>query len=686
MNVIIPCSQNEFINNATEINGYFQAKKSIAFVNNTKRLVALLELYFKTLLYYLQNSNQKYIVSIKPKSFVIKLNGRDENGNPKVLDLAEAGHALIKNVYSDLNLCIDQFYFEKLQEVIIAVLDTKSIPTAHKLLLLNQESETFGIVGDRIMHLISDDIARKSISKRIDFIYSFLKLPDNEVLIKDKDKLYEVYQHHLRNYLRNCIARNHFIDGLKFIYNEIERFDSIDPQVELDNNKLVFILLNTLCSYNNLYQIETKEKITEIIDDYKQFLDNEKSKFIQAGLNFNPNNFDITNLQIELVDSMFEGIELDTIATQIHFVIKAKTKKEHTNFELEGLNIQISELKNLFDDPIFSFLDSSNIQINGMPVSIFSDAIGNISESVLISFNLSSFFHPDFELVEGKVVYKDFVLENATHGGKYYPHKDYIVEKILLLSQIKDLPITLKKEEINSNFISNYFVSYYSHNKLLYHKVFTITNFNSYYLAKNRYFESFNNINFTNSNDIQEFIWNFEILNQKHFLDFSILLLEKTVKKSIELGGLYSLFWDDKVPKGEVDAQKLIYSIIRFIAEMKGVSISRETVSSNGSLDFFFQYTKENKSLRICVELKNAHHDKIENGIVSQLPEYIKDTGNNDGIYLVLWYKDKEFDKPTKYNTIPDLLNELRSSVPKNFRISPLIIDCSRFKTTPSKK
>ena len=119
---------------------------------------------------------------------------------------------------------------------------------------------------------------------------------------------------------------------------------------------------------------------------------------------------------------------------------------------------------------------------------------------------------------------------------------------------------------------------------------------------------------------------------------------------------------------------------------MKGVHISRETVSSNGSLDFYFQYTKNDKSLRVCVELKNAHNPKIEDVMIYQLPEYIKDTGNKDGIYLVLWYKDKQFDKPTKYNSISYLAGMLNSNIPKDYRISPLIIDCSRFKITPSKK
>lgn len=686
MRIIVPCLDKEFLNNANEINGYFQAKKKITVINNAPRIINLLNIYYKTLLYYFQNSKNKYEVKINNQLFQFKIFGTDEKGKEKEFDLAETASSLIKNIFFDLKNYIDISNFEKLQETIISILNTKQIPIEHKVLVLNHESESFVSGGDQLMYLISEEIARNAIFHKIEFVYNLIKKPDHQITIDNQDRIYEIYNNLLRSYLRNCVARNHFVDGLKFIYKEIERFDTIDPKIKVDDNKLVFILLNTLCSFNNLFQLEAKERIKETVDDFIHLLDKKNAEIIKENLNFNPHNFEIGSLQIGIADPSFKNIDLESIVTFIQFVIKVRPSKSYSSFAFDNVEIEILELSNLFDDPIYSFLDSSNMQLNGMPVSIFSDSLGDIAESALVRIKINDFFHPEFELVDGDIVPKNFDLENATHGGKYYPHKDFIIEKLFKLLNFENLSIELKKEDVNSNLISNYFVTYHTPVKLLHQQLYTITNFDSYFKTKTKYFEKLNSINFVDSNDVRDFIMNFDILNNKQFLEFSVLLLEKTIKKSIELGGLHSLLWNDSEPKKEVEAQKLIYNQIRFIAEMKGIQISRETVSANGSLDFFFQYTKDSNSLRVCVELKNAHHQNVDKGISTQLPEYIKDTGNRDGIYLVLWYKDKEFLKPNNYDSISDLIAVLDDNIPENYRIKPLIIDCSRFKITPSKK
>ncbi|MCZ4695190.1 hypothetical protein DWB61_10160 [Ancylomarina euxinus] len=109
------------------------------------------------------------------------------------------------------------------------------------------------------------------------------------------------------------------------------------------------------------------------------------------------------------------------------------------------------------------------------------------------------------------------------------------------------------------------------------------------------------------------------------------------------------------LPISEVSAQRIIDNLISPLAEMKGINISRERVSANGSLDFFFHYTKNGKSFKVCVELKNAHHAKVDQGNCKQLTEYIKDSGNKEGIYLELWYKGEDFPKPVKYASIDEL-------------------------------
>lgn len=67
------------------------------------------------------------------------------------------------------------------------------------------------------------------------------------------------------------------------------------------------------------------------------------------------------------------------------------------------------------------------------------------------------------------------------------------------------------------------------------------------------------------------------------------------------------------------------------------------------------------------------------------MPKYISDEGNRHGIFLVLWYKNENFDKPSKYNSIIELHDELKKSIPRKLKIEIEIIDCN-IKQSPSKK
>jgi hypothetical protein len=348
------------------------------------------------------------------------------------------------------------------------------------------------------------------------------------------------------------------------------------------------------------------------------------------------------------------------------------------------------KIHNLYEDPIYSFIDSSDLNINGMPLTFFSDSIGNIERSSTIHIILNDFYHPDFEIADNKVIPINFDREEAKRGGRYFPHKDLILEKLWALHGQNTFPFEIQLKDITSNLISNYLVSYFNKDHdLIHHKLFTITNFDSYFKSKNKFITNLNKLYFEeDTSDIRDFIFETQINNKKAFWDFCYRLIEITLKKSIELGGLYKAFWDEKnglnVPISEPMAQPIIYNHLRFIAEIKGIRMSRETVAADGSLDFHFSYNKNDVLMNVCVELKNAHHPNLKHGIGVQLPLYIKDIGNKEGIFLVLWYKSDEFDRPKKFNEIKDIEDFLLNNFPKKYRIKPLIIDCTK-KTSPSK-
>jgi len=433
--------------------------------------------------------------------------------------------------------------------------------------------------------------------------------------------------------------------------------------------------------------------IREIVEQYENYIQESNKQLIQDGLEFNPEDFEIGDMKLRLFEPDFKSYDVDNeIDTILHFVVPLRAKIDRQQLVLDdGTEFYFQTIDTLYQDPIFSFLDELDMNINGMQITFFSDSIGNLQTSTLITIKLPYFYHPHFELVDDKFVEKDFSLEAAKRGGKYYPHKDLIVEKLHDAYILPDFPLEIEQGKITSNFISNYMIAYFSKSgKNIHHEVFTITNIDSYFKAKNRYIEDLNKFYMEDELiDIRKFIEETRITNSRNFLDFCYKFLELTIKKAVEFGGLHSAFWKDssgvELPVREPKAQPIIFNIIKDLAEMKGIQISREVEAADGSLDFYFSYNTGTELMKVCVELKNAHHNALEHGIESQLPLYIKGVGKKEGIFLVLWYKNDIFDKPKKYDSVTELESFLLTQVPPKFKIIPLIIDCTK-KVSPSRK
>lgn len=87
--IIKPCNGSQFISNMQEISDYFTARKRLSLITNTKRLINIIKVYFETLIFYLENSPNKFHVKIKQKLYEAKINGHTETGQHVSLDLED---------------------------------------------------------------------------------------------------------------------------------------------------------------------------------------------------------------------------------------------------------------------------------------------------------------------------------------------------------------------------------------------------------------------------------------------------------------------------------------------------------------------------------------------------------------------------------------------------------------------
>ncbi len=176
-------------------------------------------------------------------------------------------------------------------------------------------------------------------------------------------------------------------------------------------------------------------------------------------------------------------------------------------------------------------------------------------------------------------------------------------------------------------------------------------------------------------------------------------VLEKVIKHNIEKRRWIAPFWnkykklkiDEKKieipssPKKETDIQPTIWVFLQELLLKKGITIIKESDEGIGSLDFRCVYNTPNgEILNVAIEFKIAHHKKLKDGILKQLPAYLESMRAKHGIFLVLWFRDakgKYFNEPKGYSFEEtkeyfDQLSEKVSSE-KDLKIDSIFIDAS---------
>jgi len=679
----------EFFENISEFRGYFVNKKRDVNLNPDK-LVNFLYIYFRSVLLYPSPDMREYIVT-GPDGKIYKLvfSGDDKKGEKRSGSLGGMSNTLLAEVSSNLLKSANISQIISLIELFTRAIATPNLDKRHKLNILNVENKVFNEIFSDAIRLMPENKAIEALDVRQKLVFSELK-ELKRAQVKSKYKNIESFNNIISKYIQYridvLIANNKFIDIFQFLYEEIEK---------KDDESIIATLLEYLVIYNNLFLLERKEDIRETVSEYRSLIGEEKYAILNEMLNFSPEkivlkNFSIMQIGLDSKNIKFENVDYQKVKTIISFVVPYKSSKAYTKYEfLDKYIVEFVKLKNLFDDPIFLFFNRFQQNINGMPTTIFSDAVGNVNHSTVVRITMNDFFHPDFDLVDDRVTFIDFEEKEAKLGRKYYPYKDKIIEILrdLNAKHSEQIPFILKTDEININLVSNHLVNYIDeNNSSIFHQCNTITNLDSYLKVKKRYLEKITELNLSDEFlNIRELLET-EIDTSRSLRIFISRALDLTVKKSIELRGIYKFMWKDdkqKKPLNEPDIQPIIKTHLQTILEAKGIQISRETIASNGSLDFLCSYTSNGSLFKVGIELKQAHGNLLS-GLTKQLPQYLKDEGTKHGIFLVLWFKNDGFRKPAKYKSIPDLIKHLDQNIPKKYKFTNMVIDCTK-QISPSK-
>ncbi|MCD6100034.1 MAG: hypothetical protein J7K33_05560 [Candidatus Marinimicrobia bacterium] len=163
----------------------------------------------------------------------------------------------------------------------------------------------------------------------------------------------------------------------------------------------------------------------------------------------------------------------------------------------------------------------------------------------------------------------------------------------------------------------------------------------------------------------------------------------QSIPDKIATVGMYNAFWDiayegsrivSRKPKREPDILPIVHSLLFDIATAKNFQVYPEHQIGRGLLDFLISgHLKTGEIANVCVEFKHAHSPDLEDGLIKQLPAYMRAKGCDFGLYCVMFFKGPYFTEPRKHDirNIDLFLSGLASSAGlSNIRI--LIFDLSR--------
>lgn len=176
------------------------------------------------------------------------------------------------------------------------------------------------------------------------------------------------------------------------------------------------------------------------------------------------------------------------------------------------------------------------------------------------------------------------------------------------------------------------------------------------------------------------------------------------IDQLIKHTGKANPFWDvsykgqkivGRQPKKETDCHAAIQLLLDKTALAKSLEIIPEFSTAGGQLDFLVLGRLESGQMaRICIEFKHAHSKDLQQGLLTQLPEYMSSQRSAHGLYGVLWFKGRDFGEPQLKVPIKsldekDLLRNGLSvsayrALPSN-KIEVVVLDVSR-RIPPSKK
>lgn len=621
-------------------------------------------------------------VETKDSGFNTTGNFRAENGKEENIDIIDRSDIFIQKLFNELKYCSSIFSTTHLVNIANSFLKLNGVSLFHKVHILDAENSLLKEHVENFLEMGSESHIKEFIELRSEIAFDAIYIFEENIkgdthFNQDINALYNILNLYLGYNINFHIYRNQIFQIYSLLRAEFNTNE--DERVKK-------IFLERLINLNSRFLIEPKAHILELFEDSGLF-EGEEFDFQKMLIESSPMNGNIYNFQYSQGSITEEIVKNNKIVTIIRFSIPFGVKDNKSGIiELnKEFKLEFKGINSKFSDPVYRMY--KDLSIGGMSWNFFSDTYNTEKEELCtMALIINDFYHPDFKFNEKGLVNIDFSEKKALTGREYFPHKELIIKSFLEHKDTVLDVLNIEMKDITIDLFSNYVVDYLNlnSNSIVSRKLYTITNPDSFTKASDKFIERLTELNLSDYfMPISELVNDTSIVSDRTLSLFMQKLIEIILKGNIELHSNYKYFWTKNkegknIPQREPDMQPLIASQLRTICDYMGIQLSREVESANGAIDFHCSYTYNGKLLKTCIELKNAHSPSYELGLTKQLPQYLKSERTRSGIYVVLWYKGKDFSEPKKYSETGELKKYLDGKRPNGFKTDVMIIDCSK--------
>lgn len=679
-----------FMKLSYELRSFIQAQSSGLNINNHQRLFSLLKELPRAATYYRKNRIRSNYVQFGSKVYKIDF---EFQGNRKSIEFDEVVQPVSVWIFKKFTPSVRTEDLTQLITILSELISDNRIHIEIRIQLIDAVGEVFTRHWLSILRNLPPAVAEKMLRSHKKLLFD--AIASNEVMAAsprfpvERDALIAAYRSWIDFAFKEKLARNNFAGAMSVLRNEIRTAKNTDS-LGSDAARLVTLhAAYRLIELNNLLILVDNNSLSESLLSLDLLTDNDRRKLQQA-IAFDPRAFDVKNLVIQPVTDELSSHPSGEIETVLYAAIRV-TNQVNDTIDLENNRVlTVRSIENLFDDPAFAYSDSVNLNLSGAPISIVSDAIGALEEYCCFSLSLKGRHQANPRQVKTNVGSAECPSAEEASEADFY--KRSLIDSISEAAQAGRLPLQLVDFEKGLDLFSNILVVYFAKNgKQLSEKFFALTSVDSFARTRNRFINALSALkNKAEEHKVRDLILDSKLESTSDVKRFCVNLIESTLKRSIEAGDLWKEFWhltdDQFIPKHEPHSQPLVYHMLRHLCEVRGIFLAREVAAAGGSLDFLFSVCDQSgRMVQVCMELKNAHHKSIGNGVSFQLPAYMKDLGSKSGIFLILWYRCQIFNEPRKYESPSELEAEIaQSSIDNKLQIETIVIDCGR-RASPSK-